>query len=78
MLQHQIAQSPAILGLTGHGSPSVQNPTPSRHGHPPNLTTNNLLIISHLPPPQPQVRQAPLRGALPPAPQDEQMRASQL
>ncbi|VVB12997.1 unnamed protein product [Arabis nemorensis] len=34
MLQHQIVQSPARLGLTGPGSPSVQNPTPSRHGHP--------------------------------------------
>ncbi|ESQ40195.1 hypothetical protein EUTSA_v10013588mg [Eutrema salsugineum] len=34
MLQHQIVQSPARLGLTGPGSPSVQNPTPPRHGHP--------------------------------------------
>ncbi|CAH8379800.1 unnamed protein product [Eruca vesicaria subsp. sativa] len=34
MLQHQIGQSPARLGLTGPGSPSVQNLTPSRHGHP--------------------------------------------
>ncbi|KAG7553896.1 Mediator complex subunit Med4 [Arabidopsis suecica] len=34
MLQHQIVQSPARLGLTGPGSPSVQNPTPTRHGHP--------------------------------------------
>lgn len=34
MLQHQIVQSPARLGLTGPGSPSVQNQTPSRHGHP--------------------------------------------
>ncbi|KFK24735.1 hypothetical protein AALP_AA8G017700 [Arabis alpina] len=34
MLQHQIVQSPARLGLTGPNSPSVQNPTPSRHGHP--------------------------------------------
>ncbi|CAN7141992.1 unnamed protein product [Brassica rapa subsp. narinosa] len=31
---HQIGQSPARLGLTGPGSPSVQNLTPSRHGHP--------------------------------------------
>ncbi|KAJ0244035.1 Mediator of RNA polymerase II transcription subunit 4 [Hirschfeldia incana] len=34
MLQHQIGQSPARLGLTVPGSPSIQNLTPSRHGHP--------------------------------------------
>ncbi|CAN8257326.1 unnamed protein product [Cochlearia groenlandica] len=34
MLQHQIVQSPARLGLPGPGSPSVQNQTPSRHGNP--------------------------------------------
>ncbi|CAH8321907.1 unnamed protein product [Eruca vesicaria subsp. sativa] len=34
MLQHQTIQSPARLGLTGPGCPAVQNPTPSRHGHP--------------------------------------------
>ncbi|CAN7004517.1 unnamed protein product [Brassica rapa subsp. trilocularis] len=66
MLQHQIAQSPARLGLTtGPGSPSVQNLTPSRHGHPTSSSSSqshHQQILTHL-----RSRQAPLRGALPPA-----------
>ncbi|XP_057422697.1 mediator of RNA polymerase II transcription subunit 4-like [Lotus japonicus] len=39
MLQHQIVQSPARLGLTNPNSPSIPNPTPSKP--PPTQTHNN-------------------------------------
>ncbi|KAF3551067.1 hypothetical protein DY000_02000102 [Brassica cretica] len=52
MLQHQIALSPARLGLTGPGSPSVQTLTPSRHGHPTasSATIASSALLSLLPP----------------------------
>ncbi|CDY10419.1 BnaCnng03200D [Brassica napus] len=65
---HQIGQSPARLGLTGPGSPSVQNLTPSRHGHP----TSSSSSQSHHQ--QQQIQQPPPN--LPPS--SSQMRASQL
>nr|VDD21321.1 unnamed protein product [Brassica rapa] len=73
---HQIGQSPARLGLTGPGSPSVQNLTPSRHGHP----TSSSSSQSHHQ--QQQIQQPP---NLPPSSaaassssSAAQMRASQL
>ncbi|KAJ7972458.1 Mediator of RNA polymerase II transcription subunit 4 [Quillaja saponaria] len=61
MLQHQIVQSPARLGLTNPNSPSIQNPTPARlppsqtqHQQPSQSTststTTSSALLSLLPP----------------------------
>ncbi|XP_054784681.1 mediator of RNA polymerase II transcription subunit 4 [Prosopis cineraria] len=60
MLQHQIVQSPARLGLTNPNSPSIQNPTPpklppsqSLHHQPHQQPTSNApspALLSLLPP----------------------------
>ncbi|XP_010553019.1 PREDICTED: mediator of RNA polymerase II transcription subunit 4-like [Tarenaya hassleriana] len=48
MLQHQIVQSPARLGLTSPASPSVQNPTPPRH---PTSSSSSQSQHHQIPPP---------------------------
>ncbi|KAK7386164.1 hypothetical protein VNO78_26190 [Psophocarpus tetragonolobus] len=57
MLQHQIVQSPARLGLPNPNSPSIPNPTPSKlpqaqthHPQDPNSSTPSSALLSLLPP----------------------------